>query len=289
MVAAAEFRIDQSTHDVLTNSTPSSPTPAKAKGLPLPELFFPQVPGRMNDPGWETPPEKRNYGAEDVHLSLQKWFFAFAAREFSPRGSTTIAVTVNSIDKPWLRHWNLRGDDGPGQPEESRCSRAHYLQRRSLSASLVPKSAPHIIMNFGVWFEGQFGNGHAFGSTTDSGMYQVEARYGRLVFTNRLIALRYVADVVPLSVVADPRANGQRAYAYGTGGSPIGAQVNFLHSRRVQPFLTSGGGSSISTGGCSAPLSSTSPPNLGQACKCSPPGTTASTLATSIITFPMPI
>jgi opacity protein-like surface antigen len=26
------------------------------------------------------------------------------------------------------------------------------------------------------------------------------------------------------------------------GGSPIGAQVNFVHFRRVEPFLTSGGG-----------------------------------------------
>ena len=67
---------------------------------------------------------------------------------------------------------------------------------------------------------GQFGNGHAFGSTTvDSRMYQVEIRYGRLIFTNRLSALRYVAEV-PLSVVGDPRANGQRVYAYGTAGVP---------------------------------------------------------------------
>jgi opacity protein-like surface antigen len=95
---------------------------------------------------------------------------------------------------------------------------------------------------FGVWIDGQFGNGHAFGSTVDSRFYQVEARYGRLVYTNRLVALRYLAEVIPLSVVGDPVANGQRGYAYGAGGSPIGAQINFLHYRRVQPFLTSGGG-----------------------------------------------
>jgi opacity protein-like surface antigen len=95
---------------------------------------------------------------------------------------------------------------------------------------------------FGVWIDGQLGNGHAFGSTIDSRMYQVEARYGRLAFTNHLIALRYIAEIVPLSVVGTPQANGQRVYSYATGGSPIGAQVNFLHSRRIQPFLTSGGG-----------------------------------------------
>jgi hypothetical protein len=95
---------------------------------------------------------------------------------------------------------------------------------------------------FAFWFEGQLGNGHAFASTIDSRMYQIEARYGRLVYTNRLLALRYIAEVIPFSVVGDPQANGQRAYAHATGGSPIGAQINFLYDHRVQPFLTSGGG-----------------------------------------------
>ena len=95
---------------------------------------------------------------------------------------------------------------------------------------------------FTFWFEGQFGNGHAFASTIDSRMYQIEARYGRLVYTNRLLALRYIAEVIPFSVVGDPQANGQRAYAHATGGSPIGAQINFRYHHRVQPFLTSGGG-----------------------------------------------
>ena len=59
---------------------------------------------------------------------------------------------------------------------------------------------------FAFWFEGQLGNGHAFASTTDSRMYQIEARDGRLVYTNRLLALRYIAEVIPLSVVGDPQA-----------------------------------------------------------------------------------
>jgi opacity protein-like surface antigen len=94
----------------------------------------------------------------------------------------------------------------------------------------------------GIWFEGQLGNGHAFGSTTDSRFYQVEARYGRLVYTNRLLALRYLVEAIPFSVVGDPQPNGQRVYAYAAGGNPIGVQINFLQYHRVQPFLTSGGG-----------------------------------------------
>jgi hypothetical protein len=95
---------------------------------------------------------------------------------------------------------------------------------------------------FGFWFEGQLGNGHACASTTDSRMYQIEARYGRIVYTDPLLALRYIAEVIPFSVVGDPQANGQRVYAHATGGSPIGAQINFGYHHRVQPFLTSGGG-----------------------------------------------
>ena len=102
-----------------------------------------------------------------------------------------------------------------------------------------PTYAPNV---YQLWFDGQFGNGHAFGSTTDSRMYQVEARYGRLVLTNHLLALHYIAEVVPVTLVGQRQANGQREYAYGGGGSPIGAQVNFLRDRGLQPFLFSGGG-----------------------------------------------
>ena len=96
---------------------------------------------------------------------------------------------------------------------------------------------------FAIWFGGQFGDAHAFSETTNARLYQLESRYGRLVFARRTIAVRYVAEVVPWTTLGDPHTrNGSRAYAKAFGGSPIGAQVNFLHHRRVQPFVTSGGG-----------------------------------------------
>jgi len=95
---------------------------------------------------------------------------------------------------------------------------------------------------FGVWISGQFANGHAFGSTTNTRMYQFEGRYARLMYANRTVALRYVATVVPISSVGVPGGNGQRVYAYASGGSPIAIQLNWLRSRGLQPFLTSGGG-----------------------------------------------
>lgn len=95
---------------------------------------------------------------------------------------------------------------------------------------------------FGVWLSGQFANGHAFGSTIDTRMYQFEGRYTRLVYANQTVALRYVATVVPICSVGVPGSDGQRGYAYASGGSPIAIQLNWLHSGRIQPFFTSGGG-----------------------------------------------
>ena len=107
---------------------------------------------------------------------------------------------------------------------------------------LCPARASEASSKIGFWFEGQFANAHAFGSVIDSRMYQMEARYTRLVYTNRSIELYYLAEVIPVSLIGDSAANEHRVYAYGAGGSPIGVQINLLRYRRVQPFLTSGGG-----------------------------------------------
>ncbi len=96
---------------------------------------------------------------------------------------------------------------------------------------------------FAVWFNGEFENGHAFSNTINARLYQFESRYTRVVSVRGPIAIRYVAEVVPISLLGDPRAtNGRRIYSYGIGGSPIGAQANFVRYRRFQPFITSGGG-----------------------------------------------
>jgi hypothetical protein len=93
------------------------------------------------------------------------------------------------------------------------------------------------------WFDGAFENGHAFSSTVGARNYQFESRYERLIYSSGPVAVRWVFEVIPLAFVGDPHtSDGRRAYSYGIGGSPIGAQVNFVHFRRVEPFLTSGGG-----------------------------------------------
>lgn len=101
----------------------------------------------------------------------------------------------------------------------------------------------HAYSEYTYWFDGSLGNGHAFSSTVDGRNYQLESRYERLIYWKEPFAVRWVFDAIPVAFVGDPHtSNGHRAYAYGAGGSPIGAQVNFVHFRRFEPFLTSGGG-----------------------------------------------
>ena len=94
----------------------------------------------------------------------------------------------------------------------------------------------------GAWFSGQFASSQAIGSTINTRMYQFGGRYARLIYANRTLAVRYVAAVVPICAVGDPSNNGQPVYAYAAGASPIAIQLNWLHSGRLQPFLTTGGG-----------------------------------------------
>lgn len=112
----------------------------------------------------------------------------------------------------------------------------------SISAAAAQEQR-HAYSEYTYWFGGAIENGHAFSSTVGARNYQLESRYERLIYWNEPFAVRWVFDVVPVALVGDPRSHdGHRAYAYGTGGSPIGAQVNFVHYRHVEPFLTSGGG-----------------------------------------------
>ena len=101
----------------------------------------------------------------------------------------------------------------------------------------------HAYSEYTSWFSGAFGNGHAFSETLGGRNYQFESRYERLIYWREPFAVRWVFDAVPVALVGDPHTGtGRRRYAYGIGASPIGAQVNFVHYRRIEPFLTSGGG-----------------------------------------------
>ena len=112
-----------------------------------------------------------------------------------------------------------------------------------LTTSAIAQERPRAYSEYTYWFDGAFENGHAFSSTVGARTYQLEYRYERLICSRKPFAVRWVFDAVPMALVGDRYTrSGRRAYSYGVGGSPIGAQVNFVHFRRVEPFLTSGGG-----------------------------------------------
>jgi hypothetical protein len=112
-----------------------------------------------------------------------------------------------------------------------------------LTASAIAQDQQRAHSEYTYWFGGAFGNGHAFSSTVGARNYQLESRYERLIYWSPPFAVRWVFDAVPMAVVGDRYTSaGRRAYSYGIGGSPIGAQVNFVRYRHIEPFLTSGGG-----------------------------------------------
>ena len=111
-----------------------------------------------------------------------------------------------------------------------------------LPTPAIAQEQHHAYSEYTWWFGGAFGSGHAFSNTLDARNYQVENRYERLIYWSESFAVRWVFDLTS-ALVGDPRTgNGHRVYSYGIGASPVGAQVNFVHFRRVEPFLTSAGG-----------------------------------------------
>jgi hypothetical protein len=112
-----------------------------------------------------------------------------------------------------------------------------------LTTSAIAQEQQRAYNEYTYWFGGAFENGHAFSSTVGARNYQLEGRYERLIYWSPPFAVRWVVDAVPVALVGDRyTSTGRRAYSYGIGASPIGAQVNFVHYRHVEPFLTSGGG-----------------------------------------------
>ena len=137
----------------------------------------------------------------------------------------------------------LRARDRGRLPKGRTVLAAMIVIAMVLSTSAIAQERQHAYSEYTCWFAGSFENGHAFSSTVGARNYQLESRYERLIYWREPFAVRWVFDAIPLVLVGDPHtSNGRRAYAYGAGGSPIGARVNFIHYRHIEPFLTSGGG-----------------------------------------------
>jgi MoaA/NifB/PqqE/SkfB family radical SAM enzyme len=84
MATPAKFRIDVAIHDLLMNSSPQKPTLLVSKGLTLPEPVFPQYPEKLDDPGPEIPPEKREWSNKATYRKMRGWLGPYLRSRFLP-------------------------------------------------------------------------------------------------------------------------------------------------------------------------------------------------------------
>jgi hypothetical protein len=111
MFTAARIRIDVAIHDLLMNPAQLPPAPAQAMGLTLPEPVFPRFPDRLKDPGAETPPEKRKWGAKDVYRYSRGWLALHVRSRILPGEFHPITAYLFVEHKCNLDCWYCRAYD----------------------------------------------------------------------------------------------------------------------------------------------------------------------------------
>src|SRR5215472_16161481 len=84
MAAAPKFRIDVDIHNLLMSSKPGPVLVPKATGLTLPEPVFPQSPEKLNEPGPEVAPGKRDWTMSQVYRTMRGWLFPYMRSRVLP-------------------------------------------------------------------------------------------------------------------------------------------------------------------------------------------------------------
>jgi hypothetical protein len=107
---------------------------------------------------------------------------------------------------------------------------------------------------WGVWGGISFDSTTLIGKTPDAKFGNIGLRYGRVLKTSKTVAFEWTIDVIPVSVLSNPRPEVTsvgpgftitslvRHSVYGFGAAPIGLKFNFRRNRRVQPFGQATGG-----------------------------------------------
>src|SRR2546423_882589 len=107
---------------------------------------------------------------------------------------------------------------------------------------------------WGVWGGISFNSTTLIGKTPDAKFGNIGLRYGRILAASKTVAFEWTIDVVPVSVLSNPRPEVTSAgpgftvtslvrhSVYGFGAAPIGWKFNFRRNRRVQPFGQATGG-----------------------------------------------
>ncbi len=99
------FRIDVAINDLLLHSAPQKPTPLKPKGAVLPEPVFPQHPELLDDPGPETPPEKRHWSRGELLRKARGWLVPYLRSRVLPGSFHPITAYLFSEYKCNLDCW----------------------------------------------------------------------------------------------------------------------------------------------------------------------------------------
>ena len=107
---------------------------------------------------------------------------------------------------------------------------------------------------WGVWGGISFDSTMLIGKSPDAKFGNIGLRYGRVLKTSKTVAFEWTIDVIPVSVLSNPRPEVTSARpgititslvrhsVYGFGAAPIGLKFNFRRNHRVQPFGQATGG-----------------------------------------------
>ena len=84
MATAPKFRIDVDIHNLLMNSKPGPVLVPKPKSLTLPHPVFPQYPEKLNDPGPDISPSKRDWSMSQVYRTMRGWLYPYMRSRVLP-------------------------------------------------------------------------------------------------------------------------------------------------------------------------------------------------------------
>jgi MoaA/NifB/PqqE/SkfB family radical SAM enzyme len=84
MSTVPKFRIDVDIHNLLMDKASQGPQPAAVKGLTLPSPVYPKHPELLDEPGLETPPERRRWKPDKVYRAMRGWLFPYIRSRVLP-------------------------------------------------------------------------------------------------------------------------------------------------------------------------------------------------------------
>lgn len=133
------------------------------------------------------------------------------------------------------------------------------LTASAQTSARQPQAAPprHELGVFGVL---PLADGHLKGTTSDRQFFLFGLSYSYLLTHNRVCDVRWVSEIMPVELLAEPFIKGTNFQAqasvspftetkvtYGLGTNPVGADVIFMPEKRWQPFTGVHAGASYFT------------------------------------------